>query len=115
MKLLALSIITLTICPSLTIAQEFKRLDGQYAIGSKTLTDPPPDEKKDRLLLSIQGGGAKEIFNSIVTIAKADRCDINLVTKSAGSLECSKSGAGLYQCTIGLSLASGSPLKGRVC
>jgi len=27
-------------------AQNFKKLDGSYAIASKTMSDPPPDEKK---------------------------------------------------------------------
>ena len=96
-------------------AQDFKTLEGQYAMSSKTLLDPPIDEKKDRILLSIHGQGAKEIFDAMASPARMDKCSGNLQTKSAGGLECSKSTAGVFQCTVGVLLTTGATIKGRVC
>lgn len=112
-QLLLLS--ALTMASACAIAQEFKALDGQYAISSKTFLDPPPKEKKDRVLFSMHGNSAKEIFDSMDAPAKKDKCSANLVTKSAGSLECSKSATGVYQCTFGVLLNSGATTKGRIC
>lgn len=97
------------------MAQEFKKLEGQYAISSKTLLDPPINEEKDRVVLSIHGAGAKEIFDSIKSVANGDKCSGDLQTKSAGGLECSKSAGGVYQCTVGILLTTGATTKGRVC
>ncbi len=96
-------------------AQEFKPLAGQYAIASKSLVDPPPDEKKDRLLLWIQGSGAKDIFESMAGPARKDACNPDLVKRSAGALKCAKHADGDYLCTIGVLLTTGSTVKGSVC
>ena len=97
------------------MAQDFKKLEGQYAISSKTLLDPPTDEKKDRVLLSVHGQGAKEIFDTMASPAKMDKCSGDLQTKTAGGLECSKAASGVYQCTVGVLLKTGATIKGRVC
>jgi hypothetical protein len=108
------AVIAIALGPSL-MAQDFKKLEGQYAISSKTLLDPPTDEKKDRVLLSIHGLGAKELFDTMASPAKKDKCSGDLQTKSAGGLECSKSAGGTYQCTVGVLLTTGTTVKGRVC
>jgi hypothetical protein len=97
-----------------SMAQDSRSLR-QYAISSKTLLDPPTDEKKDRVLLSIHGPGAKEIFDTMASPARMDECSGDLQTKSAGGLECSRSAAGVYQCTVGVLLTTGATIKGRVC
>lgn len=102
------------IVPSVS-AQEFKQLEGQYAISSKSIIDPPASEKKDRALFSIHGSGAKELFDSMAVPAIKDKCSAELVTKSAGALECSKNTLGIYQCTFGVLLKTGNTIKGRVC
>jgi hypothetical protein len=111
---LLLVVVAIALGPSL-MAQDFKKLEGQYAISSKTLLDPPTDEKKDRVLLSIHGQGAKDIFDTMASPARTDKCSGDLQTKSAGGLECSKSAAGVYQCTVGVLLTTGATIKGRVC
>lgn len=97
-------------------AQEYRSLEGQYAIASKTLLDPPPGETRDRAVFSIQGDGAKAIYESMGIAAARDQCNDDLLTKSAGSLECSmRVAAGAYQCTFAIMLSTGELSVGRVC
>lgn len=96
-------------------ALDVKPLAGTYAIGSATLVDPPPDEKKDRLLLYLDGKTAREVYDAMEAPARASACDPDLRTKSAGALECSRSKAGEYTCSLGVSLARGTAVKASVC
>ena len=96
-------------------ALDVKPLAGTYAIGSATLVDPPPDEKKDRLLFYLDGKTAKDVYDAMEAPARASTCDPDLRTKSAGALECSRSKAGEYTCSVGVSLARGTTVKASVC
>jgi len=97
-------------------AQNFKKLDGSYAIASKTILDPPPDEKKDRVLLFIKGRGARDIYEGIPGPGKKDVCGDNVFRKSAGDLECTKDvKLGEYVCGIGILLQTGATAPGLGC
>ncbi|PRC93460.1 hypothetical protein [Solimicrobium silvestre] len=97
-------------------AQEIKDVEATYAISSKTIIDPAPGEKKDRVLLFLTGTGAKEIYDSILNPPKSSQCGPNLVVKSANNLECIKdTKTGTYQCRIGVMLDSGKTVKGGAC
>jgi hypothetical protein len=95
-------------------AQEFKPITGQYGIASKTILDPPPGEKKDRVLLFIHGSGARDVYEAMPGRGRNDACGGGLL-KSAGGLACSKSTDGNYQCSLGVLLATGATVQGSVC
>lgn len=90
-------------------------LIGTYAIGSATLVDPPPGEKKDRLFLYLDGATAKQVYDAMEAPARASACDPDLRTKAAGNLECSRSKAGDYSCSVGVSVVTGVAVKASVC
>ena len=96
-------------------ALDVKPINGTYAVGSATLVDPPPDEKKDRLLLYLDGKTARETYEAMEAPARTSPCDPDLRTKTAGALECSRSKAGEYTCSIGVSLVRGNTVKASVC
>lgn len=100
---------------SAAAALDVKPLAGSYAIGSATLVDPPPGEKKDRLLLYLDGDAAREVYEAMPAPARADACDPDLRTKSAGALECSLSKAGEYTCAVGILLEQGTTVKASTC
>lgn len=96
-------------------AMDTRPLSGTYVIGSATLVDPPPGERKDRVLFYIDGAAAKEIYDAMEAGARPSVCDPSLRSKTAGTLECSRSAGGEYECSVGVSLTSGTSVKASVC
>lgn len=96
-------------------ALDTRPLVGSYAIGSATLVDPPPGEKKDRLLLYLDGTTARQVYDAMQAPARTSGCDADLRTKSAGALECSRSKGGEYTCSVGVSLVTGAAVPASVC
>jgi len=93
----------------------FRPLAGQYAIASKSLVDPPPDEVKDRAIFFIEGEPARAMFDAMTASARRDACNPAALTKTAGMLACSRTPGEGHLCTFGLSLVTGQPTLGRVC
>lgn len=115
-RTLALAIVAVTVLSGPGAAEPvFQPLAGEYAIASKTLIDPPPEEKKDRALFFIEGDAAREMFAAMPAPPRRDRCEPDSVTKIAGGLLCSMTSAGDYLCSFGLLLASGAVTRGSVC
>jgi hypothetical protein len=96
-------------------ALDTRPLVGSYAIGSATLVDPPPGERKDRLLLYLDGATAKQVYDAMQAPARVIACDPDLRTKTAGALECSRSKDGEYSCSVGISLLTGATVPASVC
>lgn len=96
-------------------ALDVKPLAGTYAIGSATLVDPPLGEKKDRLLLYLDSKTAQDTYDAMEAPARVSVCDPDLRIKTAGALECSRSKAGEYTCSVGVSLLQGTTVKASVC
>ena len=111
--LTALALAVLVAAPA--TALDVKPINGTYAVGSATLVDPPPNEKKDRLLLYLDGATAREMYDAMTAPARVSACDPDLRTKTAGALECSRSKAGDYNCSVGVSLLQGTTVKASVC
>lgn len=105
----------LTLLPECAIAHEFKPLEGEYAIGSKTILDPPPGEKKDRLFLYLQGKAAEDTFNAMPQRVSAKVCGEDQVMKQAGGLQCLRTKENAYYCSVGILLDSGRSVTGSVC
>ena len=100
-------------------ANDFAVLDAMYAITSEYMTDPPADDRPDRVLLAIQGRGAKDIFDAMPGVGNSVDCDgaptPSAVTKTAGGLECTAIKAREYHCTVAIMLDSGKTARGYIC
>jgi len=119
---IALSFLMISIGAVSAQEGEYKKLEGHYTISGESLTDPPPDEKKDRVVMSIEGESAKDIYNTMLTPARRTTCDgvptFNLprLMKTAGDLECFFDETNkIYQCLIGIKLDTGATVFGYVC
>ena len=101
-------------------ANDFAVLDAMYAITSEYMTDPPADDRPDRVLLAIQGRGAKDIFDAMPGFGSSVDCAGALapseVTKTAGGLECTAIKAREeYSCTVAIMLDAGKTARGYIC
>ena len=101
-------------------ANDFAVLDAMYAITSEYMTDPPADDRPDRVLLSIKGKGAKDIFDAMPGLGNSVDCAgapaPSEVTKTAGGLECTAIKAKeYYSCTVAIMLDSGKTARGYIC
>lgn len=98
----------------------FAKLEGEYSITTKDIVDPVPEDRRDRVALSITGKGAKEIFDAMPAQALRVSCDgarSNTLppTKRAGGMECTGDAAKGYVCTVAIMLDSGRTARGYVC
>ncbi|MDH0867595.1 hypothetical protein [Mitsuaria sp. GD03876] len=96
-------------------AQEYRPLQGKYAIAGAHLVDPAPGEKRDRAVMFIEGDAAADMFKDMPQKAVKDQCAGDLVSKSAGNLVCSKANDGKYFCSFAVGLKDGRLLNGRSC
>ncbi|WP_146009965.1 hypothetical protein [Xanthomonas arboricola] len=97
-------------------ASEFSKLTGSYAITSVNLTDAVSGDKKDRLVLYLEGKVARETFDQMSGPVEESHCDPDLRIKSAGGIICSNNIRYKdYQCTIGVMLKSGVAVKAATC
>jgi hypothetical protein len=98
----------------------FSKLEGEYSVTTKDIVDPVPEDRRDRVVLSITGKSAKEIFDAMPAQALRVSCDgakNNAVppTKKAGGMECTGNEAKGYVCTVAIMLDSGKTTRGYVC
>lgn len=111
---LAVAAISL-IAASPTVAQQGK-LEGDYRIGSKTVTDPPRGEKKDRVYLWISGKAARDIYNRMSAKPVLTCYTEDVWSKRAGDLECWKTaGIADVTCSVAVTLDRGRTAAGSVC
>jgi hypothetical protein len=96
---------------------ETKKLVGTYSIGTLSLTDPAPDERKDALLrLDLTGGAARELFNALHAKAQRDEClGDGTMTKTSGQIVCSRHPGGAHECWIGIDLQHQSLASAAAC
>lgn len=94
--------------------REFKPLEeARYVIRGKSIIDPGPDEKIDRVAFSITGNAAKEIYESMPAEPELV-CFEPIQQKRAGGLACTKTGQD-YHCTVAITLDSGETAPGAAC
>jgi hypothetical protein len=94
---------------------EYRSLEGSYKIGSRSVIDPAPNEKKDRVYLSLSGEGAKAIYEAMPGKAVKDACEGTELVRSAGGLSCSKSHKGNVLCSVAITLDRGQTAMASVC
>lgn len=97
------------------LSQETLPLEANYIIAGESITDPPDDEKKDRVSIYIRGEGAKAIFEAMPEKEMPDPCSDALVTKTAGGLTCIKGGPADYRCGVSIKLDTGETKNAWVC
>jgi hypothetical protein len=98
------------------LAGGYSKVFGSYMIASKNITDPAPNEKKDRVAFFLDSSTAKSIYSQMPALAKKDACSSDLVTKTAGGLVCSRNlKSSEYQCTFGVMLKNGITVDVRTC
>ncbi len=96
------------------------QLDATYFITSHNLLDPGPEEKRDRVAISIKGEAAKSIYDAMPMSARRLGCDGKPndkfdLTKQAGGLACEAADDGTYFCTVAIKLDTGETTDGAVC
>ncbi|WP_141100975.1 hypothetical protein [Roseateles aquatilis] len=96
-------------------AQEYKSLQGRYAVSGAHLVDPMPGEKRDRAVFFIEGQAAIDMYNGMSQKPAKDRCAADLTSKSAGNLVCSKTDDNKFFCSFAVSMKDGRTLNGRTC
>ena len=96
-------------------SDELKPLEAHNRIASRTILDPPPDEKKDRVAIHIGGRGAREIFDAMPAAARMACGDESLRAKTAGGLVCVRSQDGETDCSVAITLDQGRTAAASVC
>ena len=96
-----------------------KKISGVYRIYGGELGDPvAPTSKDSKLMVSVDGTMAKELFDAIGPDVK-DICTEGSGTrvreKDGGRLSCTRSGEGEYSCNFGFDLRSGKSVGGSIC
>lgn len=99
--------------------EPFKKLSGIYQIYGGGLGDPvPPSPHDQKIMFSITGPAAKDIFDAIGP-DKKDICSQHSRTrvrsKDDENLSCRKSETGQYDCNFGFDLRSGKSIGGVIC
>lgn len=96
----------------------FPKIEGTYLLLTPALLDPGPDSKIDRVMFSIEGKTAREMYDAMDVKPRQYSCHPSipkLLTKKAGNLECSVDEKGEYSCYIGIMLKTGKTTEGYVC
>lgn len=117
-------ILPCSLIATLAIADElwtpvYKKLNGTYLIYGGELGDtfkPTPDNKK--IAIAIEGPGAKSLFDAIGPDIKnicGTEDGTRIREKDNGSLACSRSKRGEYQCHFGFDLRTGKSIGGIIC
>lgn len=113
---LYIALVTSLFLSHATLAAEFKKLEGSYALTSESMVDPAPDAKHDRLVVFIEGSAAKEAYQAMSAPARKNACDAAIRTKTSGGLACSRNlSRDDYQCTVGVLLKSGVSVGAATC
>jgi hypothetical protein len=90
-------------------------LEGQYSIGSETILDPAPSEKKDRVYLWLTGESAQAIYDAMPGRPRKTACEPRAREKTAGGLTCFKPAKGEVVCSVAITLDRGRTAAGMVC
>jgi len=96
---------------------EYAPMEAEFKIASQTVIDPGPNEKLDRVALSITGESAKTIYDAMPGPKTPVACVDDGVTRkrTAGGLECIAYEDGKYMCAVAIMLDSGETKKHLAC
>lgn len=115
-----LAAISLCFCAAAVLAAEsrYKPLDAVYAITGKTIIDPDPEEKKDRVAIYINGDAAREIYKAMSVPEEPLPCNDDSSPerqKSAGGLTCFHHDKDDYGCGVAIKLDDGTTKNALAC
>ena len=95
-----------------------KRLTGTYAVGGRTLIDPPAGEAKNtHLYVVLDGSAARDVYRAMSARAVRDAClDDGSFTKTLGAMQCTENAkAKRYTCAFAINLTEQKIEAGAVC
>ena len=102
-----------------TASTGHKKITGVYRIYGGGLGDPiAPSTKDAKIMLSVDGKMAKEIFDAIGPDVKdscTEQTGDRIRKKDDDHLFCSRTPQGEYFCNLGFDLKSGKSIGGIVC
>lgn len=97
-----------------SVPEGYRRIEGIYSMGSKSIIDPTPEEKIDTVRFYLTGKTAADIWKTIPGKPKIDECS-QLPEKTVGELVCLEDKPGQYRCNVGINLRSGKAVGASVC
>jgi len=100
------------------LAADYRPLQGEYAIGGKTLFDAPPDEAQNtHLYVDLEGTAAHDLYEALPGPARVGVCGGSKdLTKRSGSVQCTLDKAAKeYHCAFGIELRTQRVVDGVVC
>jgi hypothetical protein len=101
---------------SAATATDYRKIEGTYGFATKSIIDPDPAEKPDRLVVYLEGQSAKDVYKRMPIAAVPDPCGSKQRVKMAGDLWCSfDPDAKDYSCSFGLLLKTGRATYASVC
>lgn len=106
-------------CPAVPgVAADYQPLQGEYAIGGKTLLDAPPAEPQNtHLYIDLEGRAARDLYEALPGKAAAGVCgEPDALTKRSGGVQCTRESNGKqYHCAFGVELRTQRVVSGVVC
>lgn len=100
------------------LAGDYKSLSGRFAIGGKTLYDPPKGEPQNtHIYFVLTGEAARDLFRSMDVRAVRDACmSDGSLTKRLKELQCTRAVDGKsHTCWFGIDLKKQQITNGMVC
>ena len=98
---------------------EHKKITGVYGVYGGGLGDPvAPTAKDTKIMFSVDGKMAKEIFDATgpdVKDACTEKSGIRVRKKDHENISCSRTAKGEYYCNFGFDLRTGKSIGGVVC
>jgi hypothetical protein len=100
------------------LAGDYKSLSGKFAMGGKTLYDPPKGEPENtHIYFVLTGVAAKDLFKSMDVRAVRDLCiGDGSLTKRLKELQCTRGADGKgHTCWFGVDIKNQRITDGTVC
>jgi hypothetical protein len=99
-------------------AADYKPLAGTYALGGKTVYDPPASEPKNtHIYFALEGKAARDLYESMKTQAVRDECaNDGSMSKRVAETQCIRADGGKeYRCWFGIDIKTQKVVNGVVC
>ena len=102
--------------PASDFGWKFRDLTGTYALTSENVLYPAPTEKKDRVVLMLDGDAARDTYQNMVAKEQPDVCGSTMKTKTTGPLQCSwDPDTKEYACAFAILLKNGEAVPAVPC
>jgi len=108
----------LVMASPLSAEERSQRLAGTYALGGRTLIDPPAGEARNtHLYIVLEGSSARDVYRAMNADAVRDAClDDGSLTKSVGAMQCTEAATTKrYSCAFAIDIAGQKIEGGAAC